>query len=76
MDFYITKSQGKPMESLTPLFKSLTQGIHRLEREEADEEKAAEEAKKSALADGESVSSSTVDKKGRQWKKSRLVVVA
>ena len=63
MDFYITKYQGKQMESLTPLFKSLTQGIHRLESEEAEEEKAAEEAKKNALADGESVSSGTADKK-------------
>jgi len=55
MDFYITKYQGKSMESLTPLFKCLTQGIHRLECQEAEEKKAAEEQKKSALADGESV---------------------
>ena len=38
MDFYITKYQGKPMESLTPLFKSMTAGVHRLERQEAEEE--------------------------------------
>ena len=38
MDFYITKYQGKPMESLTPLFKCMTDGVHRLERQEAQEE--------------------------------------
>ena len=63
MDFYITKYQGKPMESLTPLFKCMTQGIHRLECEEAEEEKASEEKKKSAPADGDNVSLETADKK-------------
>ena len=43
MDFYITKYQGKPMESLTPLFRCMTQGIHRLACQEAEEEKAAQE---------------------------------
>ena len=33
MDFYITKYQGKPMESLTPLFMAMTSGIHRLEQQ-------------------------------------------
>ena len=53
MDFYITKYQGKPMESLTPLFKCLTEGVHRLECQEAEEEAAEEQARISA-ADGES----------------------
>ena len=33
------------MESLTPLFKCLTQGVHRLERQEAEEEAAEEQCK-------------------------------
>ena len=41
MDFYITKYQGKPMESLTPLFKSMTEGVIRLERQEAAEQAEA-----------------------------------
>ena len=44
MDFYITKYQGKPMESLTPLFKCMTEGVQRLAHQEAEEEKAAVEA--------------------------------
>ena len=63
MDFYITKYQGKPMESLTPLFKCMTQGIHRLECQEAEEEKAAEDKKRSAPTDGESVSAEPARKK-------------
>jgi hypothetical protein len=68
MDFYITKYQGKAMESLTPLFKSMTEGIHRLELQEAAEEKAAEEEaaedkKRSAPIDGESVSVEPARKK-------------
>ena len=54
MDFYITKYQGKPMESLTPLFKCLTEGVHRLECQEAEEEAAAEEQVRLSAADGES----------------------
>ena len=54
MDFYITKYQGKPMESLTPLFKCLTDGVHRLECQEAEEEAAAEEQARISAADGES----------------------
>ena len=38
MDFYITKYQGKMMESLTPLFQTMTSGIHRLEEQERQEE--------------------------------------
>ena len=41
MDFYITKYQGKPMESLTPLFMAMTDGIHRLEQQEQEEEQKA-----------------------------------
>ena len=48
MDFYITKYQGKPMESLTPLFQSMTDGVHRLERQEEQEEAEAESARKAA----------------------------
>ena len=48
MDFCITKYQGKPMESLTPLFKSMTEGIHRLERQEALEKAEAEAAREAA----------------------------
>jgi len=44
MDFYITKYQGKMMESLTPLFQTMASGIHRLEQQEK------EEAEKSRLA--------------------------
>ena len=42
------------MESLTPLFKCLTDGVHRLECQEAEEEAAAEEQAKISGADGES----------------------
>ena len=45
MDFYITKYQGKPMESLTPLFKCMTDGVHRLERQLEEEEAEAEKAR-------------------------------
>ena len=48
MDFYITKYQGKPMESLTPLFQPMTDGVHRLERQEEQEEAEAESARKAA----------------------------
>ena len=34
MDFYITKYQGKMMQSITPLFHAMAQGIRRLEDEE------------------------------------------
>ena len=34
MDFYITKYQGKMMQSLTPLFQTMTEGLHRLAAEE------------------------------------------
>ena len=44
MDFYITKYQGKRMESLTPLFQTMTSGVHRLELQEKEEADAAEQA--------------------------------
>ena len=34
MDFYITKYQGKMMQSMTPLFAAMTQGIRKLEEQE------------------------------------------
>ena len=37
MDFYITKYQGKMMESLTPLFQTMTTGMQRLEQQEKEE---------------------------------------
>jgi hypothetical protein len=48
MDFYITKYQGKLMEALTPLFLTMTSGIHRLEKQEEQEEAEAEAARKTA----------------------------
>ena len=42
MDFYITKYQGKQMEALTPLFQSMTGGVHRLEEQEREEEQQAQ----------------------------------
>jgi hypothetical protein len=35
MDYYITKYQGKMMQSITPLFQAMTQGIRKLEQQEA-----------------------------------------
>ena len=43
VDFYITKYQGKPMESLTPMFQAMQGGIRRLELQEQEEETAAAE---------------------------------
>ena len=43
MDFYITKYQGKMMQSLTPLFQTMTEGLHRLAAEEKAEDAKAEE---------------------------------
>ena len=43
MDFYITKYQGKMMQSLTPLFQTMTEGLHRLAEEEKAEDAKAEE---------------------------------
>ncbi|MCP4206292.1 MAG: hypothetical protein GY767_04500, partial [Shimia sp.] len=53
MDFYITKYQGKPMESLTPLFMSMSSGIHRLEKQEEQEEAEANAARLAVEADGD-----------------------
>ena len=49
MDFYITKYQGKMMESMTPLFQSMLGGMQRLEQQEKDEQE--EEARK-VLSEG------------------------
>ena len=69
MDFYITKYQGKPMESLTPLFRCMTQGIHRLECQEAEEEKAAQEKERNEVSEGENADVEPARKKSvRQWK--------
>ena len=42
MDFYMTKYQGKQMEALTPPFRSMTGGVHRLEEQEREEEQQAQ----------------------------------
>ena len=44
MDFYITKYQGKMMESMTPRFQSMLGGMQRLEQQEREEQE--EEARK------------------------------
>ena len=52
MDYYITKYQWKMMQSMTPLFAAMTQGIRKLEEQEkqaeqlADKDPAEEPAKK------------------------------
>ena len=38
MDYYITKYQGKMMQSMTPLFSAMTQGIRKLEEQEQQAE--------------------------------------
>ena len=48
MDFYITKYQNKPMESLFSLFRCMTEGVQRLERQEQQEEAEAERAREAA----------------------------
>jgi len=45
MDFYTTKYQGKPMESMTPLFQCMTDGVIRLERQEQVEQAEAESSR-------------------------------
>ena len=47
MVFYITKYQGKMMQSLTPLFQSMTKGVRKLE----EQEKAAQDAKQQIEAE-------------------------
>jgi hypothetical protein len=42
MDYYITKYQGKMMQSMTPLFAAMTQGIRKLEEQERQAEKLAD----------------------------------
>ena len=52
MDYYITKYPGKMMQSMTPLFAAMTQGIRKLEEQErqaeqlADKDPAEEPARK------------------------------
>ena len=52
MDYYITKYQGKMMQSMTPLFSAMTQGIRKLEEQEkqaqllADKDPEEEPARK------------------------------
>ena len=42
MDFYITKYQGKMMESMTPLFQSMLGGMQRLEQQEKEDQEEEE----------------------------------
>ena len=42
MDYYITKYQEKMMQSMTPLFTAMTQGIRKLEEQEEQAEKLAD----------------------------------
>ena len=42
MDYYITKYQGKMMQSMTPLFTAMTQGIRKLEEQEKQAEQLAD----------------------------------
>ena len=42
MDYYITKYQGKMMQSMTPLFAAMTQGIRKLEEQEKQAEQLAD----------------------------------
>ena len=49
MDFYITKYQGKPMESLMSPSQCMTDGVHRLERKEQEDEAEVENARKAAV---------------------------
>ena len=54
MDFYITKYQGKMMESMTPLFQSMLAGMQRLEQQEREEqEEEARQVLSEGGADGE-----------------------
>ena len=43
MDFYITKYQGKMMQSLTPLFVSMTKGVRKLEEQENEAQDAKQQ---------------------------------
>ena len=42
MDYYITKYQGEMMQSMTPLFAAMTQGIRKLEEQEKQAEQLAD----------------------------------
>ena len=64
MDFYITKYQGKMMQSLTPLFQTMQDGIHRLQQEEEEAEKQQKED--GALREASSASEPTTAVKKRK----------
>ena len=49
MDYYITKYQGKMMESMTPFFQSLLGGMQRLEQQARQEQ---EEEARNVLSEG------------------------
>ena len=42
MGYYITKYQGKMMQSMTPLFAAMTHGIRKLEEQEKQAEQQAD----------------------------------
>ena len=42
MDYYITKYQGNMMQSMTPLFAAMIQGIRKLEEQEKQAEQLAD----------------------------------
>ena len=51
MDFYITKYQSKPTESMTLFFQAMALGIHRLEQEEAEEQSVRTALQAAAVLD-------------------------
>jgi hypothetical protein len=65
MDFYITKYQSKPMEILTPLLMPMTGEIHRLEKQEEQEEAEAQ-AGRQAAANQDGDASQPAKKKPRK----------
>ena len=42
IDYYITKYQGKMMQTITPLFAAMTQGIRKLEEQERQAQQLSE----------------------------------
>ena len=59
MDYYITKYQGKMMESMTPLFQTMTSGIHRLEQQEKQEDE--QRRRQQTLAQASDAAPATAD---------------
>ena len=53
IDFYITRYQGKMMESLTPLFQSMLGGMRRLEEQEKEEKEEEQHQKAEPTPRGE-----------------------